>query len=137
MLRVVLDTNVLVSAAIYQGNEYEVLQLIQLARVQLLLSEEIIQEFTAVLKRPKFGFSTTQVVDVIKQLRLICEVVHPKKRLEVIQEDLDDNKFLECALEGKADYILSGDKHLLKLKHFEEIPIINASKFIALLKEEL
>ncbi len=129
MLRVVLDTNVLVSAAIVQGKQFEILRLAKLGKIKVITSPEIIKEFEEVISREKFGFSKEQIANAAKQVLEIAEIVIPQKKLEIIKEDSDDNMILECACESNADCIISGDPHLLALKSYENIEIVNATNF--------
>ena len=126
MLKVVSDTNTLISAVISNGNEYQILRLVKLKKVQLVLSYEILWEFEDVIKRQKFGFSKEQIEKALEQVKSISKIVEPNIKLEVIKEDPDDNKVIECASEGKADYIVSGDNHLLDLKKYEGIKIVSS-----------
>lgn len=129
MLRVVVDTNVLVSATIVQGKQFEILRLAKMGKIKLTVSPDIIKEFEEVISRDKFGFSKEQVSLAIKQILEIAEIIIPQHKLSIIKEDPDDNIILECALESKADVIISGDTHLLDLKKYKEIRIVNATEF--------
>ena len=129
MLRVVLDTNILVSATIIQGKQFELLRLAKLGEIKLSASPDIISEFKEVISREKFGFSAEQMSDAVKQILEIAEIVIPQHKLDVIKEDADDNMVLECALESNADFIVSGDSHLLALRSYKSIKIISAAEF--------
>ena len=122
MLRVVLDTNVLVSATITQGKQFEFLELAKLGKIKIVTSPSIVEEFKEVISRE-------QVSVAIKQILEIAEIVIPQHKLNVIREDIDDNVVLECALESNADFIVSGDFHLLELKSYQNIKIVNATEF--------
>ena len=122
MLRVVLDTNVLVSATITQGKQFEFLELAKLGKIKIVTSPSIVEEFKEVI-------SKEQVSVAIKQILEIAEIVIPQHKLNVIREDIDDNVVLECALESNADFIVSGDFHLLELKSYQNIKIVNATEF--------
>ena len=135
MLKVVTDTNTLISAFISNGNEYQILKLAKLKKVRLILSYEILWEFEEVIKRSKFGFSKEQIERAIEQVKSISDIMEPNIKLEVIKEDPDDNKVIECALEGKADYIVSGDTHLLDLKQYNGIKILTSTELLQMLKE--
>jgi len=129
MLRVVLDTNVFVSATIVQGKQFELLKLAKLGKIKLIASPEIIGEFREVISRKKFSFSEEQIFNAVKQILEIAEIIIPQHKLNVVQEDIDDNKILECATESNADFIVSGDPHLLNLKYYKNIKIVNATEF--------
>ena len=132
MIKIVLDTNILISATIWQGNEYNLLKLAKLGKIKLILSPEIIKEFEDVISRPKFGFSKKQIEDAIKHVISVSEIIIPSAKLDAIKDDPSDNKVLEVALAGNVDYLISGDNHLLKLKKFRKVKIINAGRFFEL-----
>lgn len=135
MLRITADTNILVSAVIAEGNEYRLLRLAGEGKVKLVLSLAILKELRDVLSRSKFGFSGEQQESIIHHIVSICELVVPQRKVSVIADD-EDNRILECALAGKADYIVSGDKHLLNLKTFQEIPIMTTREFLKVIKRQ-
>ncbi|MBI2632343.1 putative toxin-antitoxin system toxin component, PIN family [Candidatus Pacearchaeota archaeon] len=129
MLKVVPDTNVLVSATIVQGKQFELLKLAKLGKIKLITSPEIIKEFEKVISRHRFGFSKEHVESAVKQLIEIMEIVIPQNKVKVVDEDPDDNIILECAIESNADFIVSGDSHLLALKSYKNARIVNAIEF--------
>ncbi len=134
-MRLVLDTNVLISALGWNGKERAVLLETLSNNIDLLLSEDIINEFLHVLSYDKFTHLSIEKISLF--LEIIMEtsiIIDTKTKLSVIKEDPDDNKILECAVDGKADYIISGDKHLLKLEVFEGIKILKANDFLNLLQ---
>jgi hypothetical protein len=75
-------------------------------------------------------------LEIAQYIYLKAEIVRPRKSLNVVQEDPSDNKFLECAIEGKADYLVSGDNHLLKLKEFEKVKIISVTDFLSIIEKK-
>lgn len=133
MLKVVIDTNVFVSGVLVEaGNPSLVVKAWKRARkYQLFITEEIIQENLKVMHR--LNIDTGIIADWDKVIRKDAISVAPTRKIEVIKEDPSDNKFLECAIEAHADYIISGDKHLKKLVEFEGIKIIDARKFLNIL----
>jgi putative PIN family toxin of toxin-antitoxin system len=130
MFNVTLDTNILVSAFISRGNEYRILRLAKLEKIKLSLSLEILEEFKEVISRPKFGFSQEQINKATKELLSVSEILITSSKLEVVKEDPDDNKILECALDGKSEFIISGDRHLLDLKEYKKIKILTSREFL-------
>ncbi|MFH1592979.1 MAG: putative toxin-antitoxin system toxin component, PIN family [Candidatus Woesearchaeota archaeon] len=124
MLKVTADTNTLISATITKGNEFELLNLARLGKLELILSPQILKEFKEVISRPKFGFSQKQIFKALKQIINISTIVMPSIKINVIKEYPEDNRVLECAETGKANYIVSGDNHLLNLKKYKNIKII-------------
>jgi putative PIN family toxin of toxin-antitoxin system len=138
MIKVVYDTNIIMSGYIWEGNERRCIKKVEENKVMLFLSEEIILEIYNVAKRGKFS-------DIIKEVKLtpdmlvrkildMSEIVESKRRTDVVLEDPKDIKFIECAIAAKAPYIVSGDSHLLKLKKFEEIEIVTSKEFLSRIK---
>lgn len=132
MIKVCLDTNVLVSALGWPGPEAAVISLILDGAIGLCLSAEILSEFYRVCQYPKLGFSEAEVDGFTGRLLKNAEVVEPAKKMAVIKEDEPDNRLLECAVAGKVDFIISGDAHLLKLGSIQEIKILRAPEFLKL-----
>ena len=135
MLKVVLDTNTLVSATITQGKEFQLLGLGHEGKIKIFISSEILGEFAGVISRKKFGFSKQQQEQAIKQIMSIATLIEPLIRVKAIKDDPADNKILEFAEAGKVDYIVSGDKHLLKLKQYLGIKIVTSSDVLKKLGE--
>lgn len=133
MLRVTLDTNTLVSAAIVKGNEFQLLNLARLGKIELILSPQILKEFKDVISRVRFGFSQKQISDVFKQVVNISRIIVPSTVINKIKEDSSDNKILECAMSGKVDYIVSGDDHLLNLKKYKDVKIVKTIDILKLI----
>jgi putative PIN family toxin of toxin-antitoxin system len=126
--RIVVDTNVWVSS-FFGGYPKAVLMGLEKNWYELLISKEIVYEFERVLKSV---LKKDPAVDEL--IAYLCEkaiMVNPDIKISIIQDDLTDNKFLECAVAGKADYIISGDKkHVLPLGEYAGIPILNPKSFI-------
>lgn len=127
MIRVCLDTNILISGIIFGGKPKEILDLSD--QVIFITSTQILTELTRVL-RNKFDWSESEIKQALKTLGHIQIIASPRKKVSKIKYN-PDNRILECALEGQADYIVSGDKkHLLPLKKFEGIKIVSTTEFL-------
>ncbi len=124
---IVLDTNVLVSAMGWRGHERWLYERCRRGELRLAISNVLLDELRRVLRYPKLGFTGDEVEVFISDILLHALVVSPSRTLEVISEDPDDNRVLECALEAGARWIFSGDRHLLALSSYEGITISNAS----------
>lgn len=96
---------------------------------EFLISNSILLEYEEVLNRPKFDFPKWAVANLLYIFLKQASKVSPSQLHNVIIEDQDDNKFIDCALEGKAKYIITDDPHLLKLKEFESIKIVSQISF--------
>jgi len=132
VIRVVLDTNTLISAVGWKYSKpRRILEACLSGKYLLVESPGLMKEFLAVLERPKFNFfPEEEKKELVARLINYSEIVEPKKKLNIIKSDPADNKVLECDLEGRAQYIISGDNHLLKLKVFREIRILTPSDFL-------
>ncbi len=128
-MRVVPDTNVLVSGIVFGGPPGEIMALAAARQLQLILSAPLITELRRVL-REKFEFGDDALYLAETLVRRAGIVVEPDRTLMLIVEDPEDNRVLEAAAEGKADAIVSGDRHLLTLQVFEGIPIMSPRQFL-------
>lgn len=142
MIRVVLDANQFVSALLKRdSNPARILDLVETNRIRLLMSEAIIAEIAAVLRYPKIRArhgNDNHFLDLfLKRLRSIASLTEGSMKLDVIKDDPDDNRYLECALEGSADFIISGDHHLTSLKTIRGIPIVTPQAFLLILQDKL
>jgi putative PIN family toxin of toxin-antitoxin system len=131
-VRLVLDTNVYISAILFDGLPELPVRLARANRITLLTSEPIIAELIGVL-RSKLAWPEQQLRDVEKELRTLASVIRTKSEMTVISDDDADNRVLECAVDGRADLIISGDRHLLKLGPFAGIRILSPRAFAELL----
>jgi len=134
MPRVVIDTNVIISSGIaMDGNPADIFEMLLEKKIINFTSLDIIDEIEQVFSRPKIrscidpGF----IVQKFKRLSVIIKII---SSINIIRDDPADNKFLECALDSGADYIISGDRHLLDLKEFKGIKIVSPSDFLKLPK---
>lgn len=131
---IVIDTSVFISAVLFRGPTSRLVSLWQKGTISVLMSSAILKEYATALAYPKFKLTRTEIRGIIEQELLpYVSPVKVKSTLHVITQDPSDDKFLELAQEGKADYILSGDKHLLDLKTFHGIKIITPNELFALI----
>ena len=130
MIKVVLDTNVLISAILFGGKPRQILEKAIRGEMRLCLSEPILEELRGVLQRSKFDYSPEMIQFILTELTGIADVVNPSEMIDLVLEDSDDNRILECAVEAKANYIISGDFHLLKLSRYRNIEVLNAAAFL-------
>ena len=132
MLRAVLDTNVIVSALILRGSTTRLADLWQEKKFLPLVSKEILEEYFRVLAYPKFRLLTEEIKELVeRQFIAFAEPVEVKEVQKVISEDPSDDIFLACAVSGKAQYLVSGDQHLLTHKSYKGIPIVSVSVFLS------
>lgn len=134
ILKAVIDTNVLVSAVLMPGPSFRILYHWHQEDFALIITKPIFQEYARVLLREKFHLPVSIVNDILSEIHKKSHWVKPRLRLKVVYEDESDNRFLEAAVSGKADYIVTQDKHLLILKKFEDISIITPVEFLKQLR---
>ena len=140
MIRIVLDTNVLVSAVLNpHGKPALLLKLALGGMVELVISPAMIKEIERVFHYPKLikllrknGVTPDEIGSLIKELTSTAVITAGKLALDVIKDDPSDNFVLACAVEGRADFIVSGDDHLKDLKTFEGIEILSPATFLKL-----
>jgi putative PIN family toxin of toxin-antitoxin system len=130
VIRIVLDTNVLISALFFGGNPQTVLEKAIMGQISLVLSREILNEFEEVLCGRKFAYPPAISRTIVRELEAISELVFPTRKIAAVKADPYDNLILECAVEAGVDYGVSGDNHLLELKRFEGIPILSPAQFL-------
>lgn len=127
MQRVVLDTNVIVSAVIAQGKPRELLNRGIENRFQIVTSEFILREFVTVLRQPRFKTSEDEIQRVVLAMMQSSEVVKLESNFTVIKGDPADDMILNTAYDGRADVIVTGDKLLLSLGNFKKARILSVS----------
>lgn len=132
MIRAVLDTNIFISALIFGGLPSKLVGLGMGQKFQMLTSPILLDELDEKLRNK---FKTTPILaDKIRsELEAACEVLSTIDQLRVINDDPDDDRVLECAIAGRADYIISGDRHLLKLGLYEGVVVLNIRQFMDIL----
>ena len=133
-MRCVLDTNVLVSAFLWQGLPARLIEFASENEIRLFTSRALLDELDEVLHRKKLakavrltGFSADQLVS---HYRRLAYRVTTRQLARRISRDPDDDRVLACALAAKADLIVSGDRDLLTLKSFQRIPIVTATEAV-------
>ena len=139
MLKVVIDTNQFVSSVINKrGPSAELLDAWRNHHFVLILSTSILDELKRVLLYPhifkKYKLTQSEIDFLVNLLEHDAIMVSGSLEVNIVKDDPDDNKFLACALEAEADYIVSGDSHLLSLKSYKDISILSVNEFLQVLK---
>lgn len=134
-MKVVLDTNVWLSGLFWKGEANKIIELAEKGKFNVIISKEIIFEITEVLsKEAKFqkflDNKKQKIEDLIRTILSISELVDVKTKLDIIKEHPADNIILELALDGKANYIVSYNKHILNLREFRGIKITIPEEFL-------
>jgi putative PIN family toxin of toxin-antitoxin system len=134
-VKVVFDTNVVVSASFWRGTPFDCLAAWAQGRCEALVSPALLAEYHETLEELRLDYPKINPVEWVAALTESAELVFPTDRATGATPDPNDEMVLECALAGEADYIVSGDKkHLLPLRQFRDIPIVNPAEFLRRLK---
>lgn len=130
-VKVVVDTNVLVSALLFGGKPAKLIPLWQRDTIRPLASKEIIDEFLRVFTYPKFKLTEEDVNFLLyHEILPHFEVIDVEPGPNIIKKDPEDDKFIRCALTGKVKWIISGDQHLLALKSYQKVKIFSPADFL-------
>ena len=133
-MRAVLDTNTLISALLFAGTASRLVAVWQSGAFTPLLSKEILDEYVRVMAYPKFELSGAEIRALIEEEILpFVDTIRVRKRLRPPVSDQDDHKFLECAVAGRAEYLVTGDKALRVLGTYRGVTILNVAEFLSLL----
>ncbi len=137
-MRAVLDTNVLISGVIATGVPHKLLVKGFNHEYQIVVSVETLTEFrNTLLKYPeRFHMDETEIQEEVETIRYFAEFVAPQEDITAVEDDPDDDKFLEAAVAGDVDYLVSGDGHLLSLDSFRGIEIVEPRTFYDQLNEQ-
>ena len=137
MIKIVLDTNIIISAFGWSGNEYNILQKVMNKELLLVLSPEILDEYKRILLLQRLEFQEDEVEEFISALLEVAELIYPiyNKQSSIAIRDKDDIKFIICAIESKADYIITGDNDLLVIDKYNSIQIISSKNFLETLEK--
>jgi putative PIN family toxin of toxin-antitoxin system len=141
-MRLVIDANVIISRVLNpKGTPAQIVQRWEDGAFTVLVSVPILEEYAAVLRyerlRKIHGWNDAEIDDFVARLAGLAQLVATEGTLHVVPEDPDDDKFLECALEGRADTIVTGDEHLLALGSYEGVFILRPAQFLAQIENEL
>lgn len=133
---IVIDTNVVVSALLFGGTPGRLVALWKQGRIKPFVSPAIMAEFVRVLAYPKFDLSEKEIQYLLyNEILPFFEVTTVQSGDTIISADPSDDSFLRCATKANVEFIISGDRHLLALKSYNEIPIVTPAKFFACIQE--
>lgn len=123
-MKFTVDTNFLVSATQWDYSvSYKLLQKLIRNNAEIFTTQEILNEFSEVLKRD-FLYNELEIQNLLEKVIQFLTLVIPSKKVDIVKEDIDDNKVIECAIESNSEFILSYDRHLLKIREYQGIKII-------------
>jgi uncharacterized protein len=134
MVRVVLDTNILISGLLYLGKPKRLIDLAIVGKIEVVSSYEMIDEFIRVISRDKFKLSTGDQEEFINFVIRLSKITVVRSSFKVVEEDPDDDMVINTAYDGNAAYIVSGNRHLYEMREFSGIRILKASEMLTLLE---
>jgi putative PIN family toxin of toxin-antitoxin system len=129
-MRVVLDSNIFISAFFWKGNPRKVFNRVTNGFDELYITDDILEEILTVMSREKFDTTEMEIREYIEIIESYSVKIFPRNQAEEISRDKDDNKILQCGLEGNVDFIITGDKDLLVLKEFRSIKIVTPKEYL-------
>ncbi len=127
-MRILLDTNVIISSLFFGGKPREIVKSVVMKRHIAVTSHMLLSELSDVLRK-KFGYSKQAVTAVDRQMHDQCEIVLPHETIDVVI-DVPDNRVLEAAVEGRCEVIITGDNDLLTLKRYRNVRIMTPDEFL-------
>ena len=128
-MRIILDTNVLVSGLLFRGIPFRILEGIKLGKYSIVATKDIVDEYEQTIKRLSYKFPSINAMAQLRLIVLSSEICQPRKLIESICEDPDDDMFIACALAGNAKIIVSGDKLLGIVSSYQNIEVLSPRQF--------
>jgi len=129
-MKIVLDTNVLISGIFFSGPPYQILKAWQEGKIQIAVSKDILIEYHRVAEELSAKFPNVEISQILELLTIHSEMVNTQGLEVSVCEDPDDNMFISCALGSKSRIIVSGDKHLLKISGYQKIEVLKPRVFL-------
>lgn len=111
------------------GNPHKIVEKAINQELEVFISQEILDELQRILKRD-FDQPEELIEEQINFIKQLAEIVENKEKINIVKEDVEDNKIIECAVSANAEFIVTGDSHLLKLKEYNQIRIVNPKDFL-------
>ncbi len=135
MIKVLIDTNVYVSAIAFGGTSRQVLNAVISGIIINYTSNEILDELTDVLNRPKFAYDKNVIRSIISEIEQISELFNNYPEIDLVRRDSKDNHVLPCAIQAQVDYLVTGDHDLLNLNKQGNLKILSPAEFLAVLQK--
>ena len=137
-MRIVIDTNVLISATFWTGNPKQLLNRVRKKEFVLLTSQILLNELKEILIRPDkpFKLSEEEAEHVVNSIRSLAEIVRTHSFVKICRDE-QDNRVLECAVDGGAEWVISGDAHLLELQSFQGVRIGTVGDFLSSIGQQV
>ncbi len=131
MIKILIDTNVYVSAIAFGVTSRQVINAVISGKIVNYISNEILDELTDVLNRPKFAYNKNVIRSIISEIEQISELFNDYPEIDLVRQDNNDNHILSCAIQAQVDYLVTGDSDLLTLNPHGNLRILSPSEFLA------
>ncbi|MFH1316182.1 MAG: putative toxin-antitoxin system toxin component, PIN family [Candidatus Woesearchaeota archaeon] len=132
-MKLTVDTNFLISSTQWDYSvAHKLLQKLIRKNIEIFTTKDILEEFADVLKRD-FQYNNGEVENIISKVMQFAKIIITENKVNVVKEDPDDDKVIECAIDSESKYIITYDKHLLKIGEYEEIKIIRSEEAMLIL----
>ena len=136
--KVVLDANVWISAMLWGGKPAAIIKAAEMGKVAIMVSEAIIGEISQVLTYPKltkvYRAENLQHEELMEAVLRVTKFVEVTKKVNVVTDHPADDKYIECALAARADYLVSGDKHLLNIESYKGTRVVSVIEFLQIIE---
>ena len=132
-MKIVIDSNIFVSSFFWGGYPQKVFDRVIYGFDELFITNEIIQEVSSVMSSNKFTANINEINDYIKIIEKYSKKIVSKKNSESVSRDKDDDKVLQCGVDGNVDFIITGDKDLLVLREYKSIKIIKPRNYLEII----
>ena len=129
-MKVVLDTNIIISGIFFSGPPYQILKAWRNKEIQIVISLEILDEYYRVGEELAAQFPEVDLNPILELFTANAELIEAVQLDEAVCDDPDDDKFFACAIAGGANLIISGDKHLLKMSGYQKIEVVRPRQFV-------
>lgn len=129
-MKIILDTNVFISGIFFSGPPSQILKAWQNSRLQIVLSQEILNEYQRVAESLLVKFPTIDILPIIELMTIHGQLIDVEGFDVSVCDDPDDNKFMECAIASNSKIIISGDKHLLNVSGYQGIKVLRPREFV-------
>ncbi len=129
-MKIILDTNVFISGIFFSGPPSQILKAWQNSRLQIVLSQEILNEYQRVAESLAAQFPTIDILPIIELMTIHAQLIDVEDFDLSVCDNPDDNKFIECAIASNSKIIISGDKHLLKVSGYQGITVLKPREFV-------
>ncbi|MDR1323141.1 MAG: putative toxin-antitoxin system toxin component, PIN family [Candidatus Margulisbacteria bacterium] len=134
-MKIVVDTNILVSAIFFDGLPEKLVDLILTKVVTIVVSHDLLQEYAATIQNMYGKLAKTRKRFSLAPLLKYSSKIKPTSKIQICR-DKDDNKFIDCAVDGNCEYIVSGDKDLLSLRNYQNINIVTVRDFLKFFEKQ-